>query len=287
MFWDEMKYLPFHFDTDEGGGGDGSSDDADDDTSDDDDDTGDEGDKDGDKEGDDDAGDGDKPKGKKDHHPPEGSKRWNKMYAKGKVADKYMRLGPPEQVEQRLQRLESIEAKLAEKQAAGEGKDKESEDLKEKRAKVRKQLREYEPLLEELEGVVHHNRQVRDSLKARAADAVIETMEEAGFEVDEDSFATMAGVLENIMEKDSRIQLIWYTNPEKAVKTAYKHYAEPFQADTERKRKAKLLKSGEKLDKLPKPHKGGGAPPGKKKAEEPQSVSEALDAMGEAMDELE
>lgn len=231
--------------------------------------------------------DDDPPKKKGEHHPPEGSKRWNKMYAKGKVADKYMRLGPPDQVEQRLQRLESIEAKLAEKQAAGEGSDKESQDLKEKRAKVRKQMREYEPLLEELEGVVHHNKQVRESLKARAADAVIETMEEAGFEVDDDSFITMAGVLEEIMKNDPRIQVIWYTNPEKAVKAAYKHYAEPFQADTERKRKAKLLKSGEKLDKLPKPHKAGGAPPGKKQEKEPQTVAEGLEALGEAMDELE
>jgi len=236
-----------------------------------------------------DAGDDKAPalKKGKEEGPPEGSKRWNKIYAGHKLAQKYMRYGSPDQIAERMGRLESIEAKLAEKQAAGEGKDKESDDLKEKRAKVRKQLREYEPLLEELEGVVHHNHQVKESLKARAADAVIEEMEEAGFEVDEDSFVTMAGVLEEIMKNDPHIQLIWHTNPEKAVKYAYKKYAEPFQADTERKRKAKLLKSGEKLDKLPKPHKSGGAPPGKGKQKEPQSVSEALDAMGEAMDELE
>ena len=119
----------------------------------------------------------------------------------------------------------------------------------------------------------------RESLKVRSADAVIEVMEEHGFEVDEENFNAMAGAIQSVMASDNRLYLIWVSNPEKAVKIAYKQFAETFQQEGTRKKNAALLKGKKGLKNLPKTVKGThGGPGGPAKAgKEPQTIKEAED----------
>ena len=269
MFSMSRMYWPpgFHMDTDEGGGASGSSDEEEEEES-----------EEEEPEVEEAAEEEEEPedKGKKkDHAPPEGSKRFKKIYAGHKLSQKYMTLGTPEEIARGQARLEELETKAVAK-AEDEPVDKE---LKAKRAAIRKQMREYEPNLEKLEGQLAYHAEVQESLKIRSADAVIEVMEEHGFEVDEENFNAMAGAVQSVMAREKKLYLIWLTNPEKAVKIAYTQFAETFQQEGTRKKNAALLKGKKGLKGLPKTVKGTHGGPGGtvKPGKEAQTIKEAED----------
>lgn len=217
---------------------------------------------------------------KKQHAPPEGSKRFKKIYAGHKMAQKYAPLGTPEEIARGQARLEELEKKQV---AAAEEGEPLSKEAKAKRATIRKQMREIEPNLEKLEKQVAFQSEVQESLKVRSADAIIEIMEEHGFEVDEENFNAMAGAVQGVMARDNRLYLIWITNPEKAVKIAYKTFAETFQQEGTRKKNAALLKGKKGLKGLPKTIKATQGGPGgpAKQGKEAQTIKEAEDMFKE------
>jgi len=225
---------------------------------------------------------------KKGDGPPEGSKRWNKVYAGYKKGQQYEHLGSPEEIEDELLRLRA-EAKATAKLEDKGKETKESDELKTQRAEIRKKMREVEPGLEKLESAIASQDLYAESLRARAADAVVEQMEEAGQEVTRESHAALAGVLDSIISNDKRLYLTYVTSPEKAVKLAYEKFAAPLQADSERKQKASLLKGKENLKKLPKTHaaSSGTGASGAKQAKEPADVREAEKLFEEQLKQLE
>ncbi len=271
MYEEEM----FHLDSDDGGGADGSSDDG-------------EGSDEGEGEG---EGDGEtdaegKPV-KKGEGPKPGSKRWNKIYAGHKLSEQYQVYGTPADVAHKMARLDVIEEKIARKEEEGKDDTKEVKDLKEKHATIRKQMREIEPNLEHLEAIHDHLTEVKESLKTRAADATIEVMEEHGFEVGEESFGFFAKALDNIIDADRRLYLVYLTNPEKAIAQAYETYAKPFQAEGERKKGAALVKEGAALKRLPKTVKQGSSSAPIKKHKEAQDTKEAEKMFAEQFEALQ
>ena len=258
MYGEDTIYL----DTDEGGGADGSSDDG-----------GEEGSDDGvEEEG---AEEGAAEEGAKGTGPKPGSKRWNKIYARSKVADTYEGYGTPAEIAQKFARLELLDQKIEGKEDAGESDDKETKDLKERQSLIRKQLREVEPALEHLEELQEYAADMSESLRERAADACREAMEESGIEVNDKSYGFFARSLNSIIKGDRRLYLIYLTSPEKAVEKAYEEYARPFQADGKREKGAALVKQGAALRKLPKQVKQGSSSAPVKKVKEAQDVKEA------------
>ena len=225
---------------------------------------------------------------KKGDGPPEGSKRWNKVYAGYKQAQEYGQLGSPQEIADKLTRLESIEAKIDRLDDKGKGDTKESDELKKQHADIRKKMWEVQPNLAKLDSAVNAQDLYAESLRGRAADAVVEQMEENGQEVTRESHAALAGVLDSIIQNDKRLYLTYVTSPEKAVKLAYDKFAAPLQVDSERKQKASLLKGKEGMKKLPKTVRssGDGSPAAKAK-EEPQDIRAAEKLFEEQFKQLD
>ncbi len=255
MYEDET----FHLDTDEGGGGADSSDEAEEEES-----------AEGEEEEEDAEGGA-----KKGTGPKPGSKRWNKIYARSKLAEQYEGHGTPAEIAQMKARLEMHEQAIEQKEEEGKGDDKETREQKEKAALIRKQLRSYEPDLEHLGALHQHAIDVSESIQARAADTCVELMEESGVEVNERSFEFFRNSLNAIIKGDRRLYLIGLTSPERAVKMAYEEYAKPFQTDGKREKSAALVRQGAALKKLPKQVKSGSSSAPVKKQKEPKDVKEA------------
>ncbi len=229
------------------------------------------------------------PAAKKGEGPPEGSKRWNKVYAGYKQAQQYGELGTPQEIANELHRLRSIEATVAKLDDKGKGDTKESDELKKQHAEIRSKMHDVIPGLKKLDSISDAQDLYTESLRARAADAVVEQMEEAGQEVSRESHAALAGVLDSIISNDRRLYLTYVTSPERAVKLAYEKFAAPLQVDAERKQKASLLKGKEGLKKLPKTQRqtSGDGSPSVKKAEEPKDIRAAEQLFAEQLKQLD
>ncbi len=207
--------------------------------------------------------------------PKPGSKRWNKIYARSKLADQYQGYGSPAEIAQKLARLEILDQAIDEKEEEGESDDKETSDLKEKRALIRKQLREVEPELQHLGELTGYAADHAESLRTRAAEACVDAMKENGFEVSDESYKFFANSLNNIIKSDRRLYLIYLTSPERAVAKAYETYAKPFQAESDRKKGAALAREGTALKRLPKHVKSGSSSAPVKRQKEAADNKEA------------
>ena len=87
-------------------------------------------------------------KGKKGEGWEANERRRNKVYAGYKKGQQYEQLGSPQEIADKLTRLEGIEAKIDRLEDKGKGDTTESDELKAQRTEIRKKMREVEPGLE-------------------------------------------------------------------------------------------------------------------------------------------
>lgn len=213
---------------------------------------------------------------KKHVGPPPGHPRWETIYAKSKKADQYSQFGSPEQVEQDLKRLRRYDEQIDAATKKGEADTEETEEIRQARDRVKKQLVKMFPWLEQGEDAVKDAATHRDSLRQRAGEATVEVMESQGIEVDQDSFNSFSKVMQEIIASDRRLFLIYRTDPARAVKEAAEVYAQPFRQAGERKKNAALIRGKQPHAALPKAApRSTGAPAGGKAPTEPQTVKEA------------
>jgi DNA repair exonuclease SbcCD ATPase subunit len=220
--------------------------------------------------------------------------RFQKLVDRAKAAEekvgKYSDLGDPEQISEFVQYARHLEGTLEQTQARikeleerrepGEPKTKEQQDLEASRSTIRKQLREHEPLLDELEADLKERKAEKQAriqaLTLDAVDATADVMKEYGMPTSREKVQDMCDTLEPIIKKHPRLRFRFDRDPGAAIKAAMGIYLENAKTVLENKSRLDSQRTKMSTAALPRAHGGGGGPGTTKPSEPAKNIADGM-----------
>ena len=235
-----------------------------------------------------------------DFTPPEDLKdekskaRFQKLVDRAKAAETavagYKDFGTPEQLQEYVEYAQGLEGTLKETQARiktledkrepGEAKTEEQRKLEASRESIRKQMREHEPILTEMEKFLEEHKAEKaarlQALTLDAVEATADVMKRHGMPVSADKVQDMCDTLEPIIRKHPRLRFRFERNPEATIASAMDIYLENAKVVIETKTRLESQRAKEQNKGLPRPHGGGGGPGTGKTQEPAKSIAEGV-----------
>ena len=178
------------------------------------------------------------------------------------------------------QRLTARIATMEERRDPGEPKTDAQKEAEAKAAAIRKELRQVDPTLDRMEKFLERS-EAKEKMETEllTQDAIEDTakvMKEFGYGTSREEVLEMCDLLEPIIRRDARLAYRFKRDPEKAIRPALERLMEKSRTALDGRAKAEAQVAKEKLKGLPRPHGGGGSPPGRQDQKPAQSVSEGV-----------
>lgn len=209
--------------------------------------------------------------------------------AEGKLAG-YADYGEPEKIAEYVEYTRSLEASheqmreriaaLEAKRDPGEPKTDEQKTLEADRDRIRKQIRQYEPLIDKIEQKMARDEQ-RDQADTRAVledafEATRELMTIGGAKPTDRDVNRRGKIYEAIIADDPALAIRFKRNPEKVIRKAHDIYLRESRTVAEQEVRAESQRTKERTAGLPRAHGGGGGPGATKQLEPVKTIADGL-----------
>ncbi len=219
--------------------------------------------------------------------------RFQKLVDRAKAAEQtaaaYKDFGDPQQLTEFVEYARQLETNLEQTTARikalesqrepGEAKTEEQKKLEASKQTIRQQLREHEPLLDEMEQFLKAQKDEKaariQALTLDAVEATADVMKQYGLPATRDKVQDMCDTLEPIIKKHPRLRFRFERDPGAAISAAMAIYLENAKTAIEGKTRLESQRTKEKTAALPRPHGGGGGP-GTKPAEPAKSIADGI-----------